>query len=135
MMSSMRGGVVLAVLACARVAAAQQLVAKGDVLVKQGKADEAKDQYTNARVAYDKAIESGGDASIYLSWSAVDEKLGDVAAAYQHAKQAVDPNAGLKPDVVKKAQAKIDELQPKLAVVTLVVDPEATQTARDRNPA
>jgi hypothetical protein len=107
--------------------AAKLLVQRGDALFKSGKPDEAKDQYGNAQVAYGKALEAGGDASIYLSMEAVDEKLGDAVAAYKHAKQAVDQKAALKPDLVKKAQAKLDELAGKLGMVTLVITPDGAQ--------
>src|SRR4051812_6850489 len=62
------------------LAAAQQLVQRGDALAK-AKPDESKAQYENAITAYTKAIEAGDDVSVYLQLAAVEEKLDDVPAA------------------------------------------------------
>ena len=106
--------------------AAQTLVQKGDAFARQNKAVDAKSQYENAVTAFEKAIETGDDPSVYLQLAAVDEKLGTLATAYRHLKVLVDPKTGAKPDVVKKGQAKLDELSTKIGLVTLTVTPDGT---------
>lgn len=108
------------------LAAAQQLVARGDQLARAGKPDDARAQYGNAAVAYAKAIDAGGDVAIYAQLAAVEDKLGDPAGAYKHLKRVVDPKAGAKPDVVKAAQKKLDEVAAKVGLVTLAVSPDGT---------
>jgi hypothetical protein len=108
------------------LSAAQTLVQKGDYLSRAKKPDDAKEQYTNAVTAYQKAIEAGDDVSVYLALALVEDKLGQLASAYQHCKLVVDPKANAKPDVVKKAQAEIDQLTPKIGVIKLTIKPEGT---------
>ena len=112
------------------LAAAQQLVQRGDALAKS-KPDDAKAQYQNAVTAFTKAIEAGDDVSVYLQLGALDEKLGDVPAAIKAYQVIIKPDAGAKPDVVKKAQAKIDPLMAKVGTMTLVIQPDDTQITID----
>src|SRR5438270_5912761 len=83
------------------LAAAQQLVQRGDALAK-AKPDESKAQYENAVTAYTKAIEAGDDITVYLQLAAVEEKLDDLPAAIHAYNVVIKPDAGAKPDVVKK---------------------------------
>jgi len=106
--------------------AAQTLVQKGDAFTRQNKPVDAKSQYENAVTAYEKAIETGDDPSVYLQLAAVEEKMGTLAAAYKHLKVLVDPKTGAKPDVVKKGQSKLDEISTKVGLVTLTVTPDGT---------
>src|SRR5262245_37148437 len=91
------------------LAAAQQLVAKGDQLAKQKKLDDAKQQWENAVIAYGKALETGLEVNIYAELAGVEEKVGDLASAVKHYRLAVAaPN--LKAPVAKQLAAKIDDL-------------------------
>ncbi len=109
------------------LSAAQQLVQKGDYYTSHGKLADAKPQYENAVTAFGKAIEAGDDIAVTYQLAIVEDKLGNVAAAYKHLKLVVDPKANAKPDVVKKAQAKLDEVTGKVGVVTLTITPPGTQ--------
>ncbi len=106
--------------------AANTLVKKGDQLAKQGKADEAKTSYDNAVTAYGKAIEASDDAALQLSLSIALEKAGDLPAAIK-ACRALLAAQNVKPDVLKKAQTRLDDLSMKVGVVTLAVTPDGTQ--------
>jgi hypothetical protein len=109
--------------------AAQQLVAKGDYFVRANRSADAKAQYENAVTAYVKAIEAGavdppaGDSSLYFSLASAEEKAGSLPDAYRHYKQVAGIE-GMKPDVVKKAQAKLDEIASKVGIVMLDIKPE-----------
>jgi hypothetical protein len=108
------------------LAAAQTLTQKGDYFAKTNKPTDAKSQYDNAVTAYQKAIEAGDDVSVYLALALVEDKAGTPAAAYKHLKLLVDPKSNAKPDVAKKAQAKLDEITTKVGTLTLTVTPDGT---------
>ena len=108
-------------------AAAQGFEKKGDLLAKQNKADDAKAQYSEAINAYGKAIEVGDDPSYTLALANAEDKSGDPASAYKHVKALLAVQPPLKPDLQKKAQAKLDELDGKVGKVTLTVIPDGTQ--------
>jgi hypothetical protein len=108
-------------------AAAQGFEKKGDQLAKQGKTDDAKAQFDQAVQAYQKAIEVGEDPSYTLALAVAEDKAGDPASAYKHVKALVALSPPPKPDVLKKAQAKLDELDGKVGKVTLTVIPDGTQ--------
>jgi hypothetical protein len=109
------------------LSAAQTLVQKGDYFTRANRPIDAKQQYENAVIAYGKAIEAGDDVSVFLQLAIVEDKLGQDASAFQHLKLVVDPKAQQKPDVVKKAQAKLDEVSAKVGTVALKVTPDGTQ--------
>lgn len=106
--------------------AADQLVRKGDQLTKQGKATEAKTQYDNAVIAYTKAIEASDDVSLNYQLAIAEDKAGNTADAMKHM-NVVLAAQGIKPDVMKKAQTKLDEMSMKVGVLMLTIDPEGTQ--------
>jgi hypothetical protein len=108
-------------------AAAQQLVQKGDYFTRANKPADAKPQYENAVTAYEKSIEAGDDIATYYALAIVEDKLAHEAAAYKHLKLVLDPKAAAKPDVVKKAQTKLDDVSMKVGTVTLTIKPEGTQ--------
>ncbi|MGE5186213.1 MAG: PEGA domain-containing protein [Acidobacteriota bacterium] len=116
------------------LSAAQTLVQKGDYYTRANRPIDAKAQYDNAVTAFHHAIEASDDLSIYLQLAAVEEKLGQPAAAYQDDKRLVDPKAAQKPDVVKKAQAKLDDLSMKIGVVKLNITPDGTQVTLAGKP-
>jgi tetratricopeptide (TPR) repeat protein len=109
------------------LAAATQLVQRGDQLARSGKAADAKQQYENAITAYQRAIEAGDDPTLLFALSAAEEKAGLTADAYTHVKQLAAIKDGVKPDVVKKASAKLDELAGKVGLVALAITPAGTQ--------
>jgi hypothetical protein len=110
-------------------AAAQGFERKGDQLAKQNRPDDAKTQFIEAINAYQKAIEQADpvDPTWTLALVAVLDKSGDSAAAYKQVKALVALQPPPKPDVLKKAQAKLDELDGKVGKVTLTVKPDGTQ--------
>lgn len=104
---------------------------KGDQLTRQGKTDDAKAQYDQAVQAFDKAIELGDDPSYTLALATAEDKAGDPAGAYKHVKALLALDPAPKADVVKKAQAKLEELEGKVGKVTLTVEPDGTQIMID----
>lgn len=108
------------------LAAAQQLVTKGDYFTNRKRPDDAKAQYQNAVLAYQKAIEAGDDVTVNLALGTLEDKLGTEVDAYKHVKLVVDAQPPVKADVLKKAQAKLDEIAAKVGTLTLVVTPEGT---------
>ncbi|MCW5806386.1 MAG: PEGA domain-containing protein [Deltaproteobacteria bacterium] len=112
--------------------AAVQLVQRGDYFTRYKKLDDAKTQYENAVTAYLKAIEAGDDLQLIVDMAIIEEKLGRSDVAARHLR-AVAKNASAKPDVVKKAQAKLDEVATKIGVVTLTVNPPNTVITMNGN--
>ncbi|MBV8759609.1 MAG: tetratricopeptide repeat protein [Deltaproteobacteria bacterium] len=110
-------------------AAAQGFEKKGDQLAKQNKADDAKAQYIEAINAYQKAIEQADpiDPAWTFALAVVQDKAGDSAAAYKQLKAFVAMQPPPKADLLKKAQAKFDEVDAKVGKVTLTVKPDGTQ--------
>lgn len=107
--------------------AGDKLIKKGDQLTKQGK-PEAATQYENAVTAYQKAFEASDDVTILFPLAVALDKTGNVPGAMKHLKQLVAAQ-GLKADLVKKAQAKLDEVTMKVGIVTLQITPEGTAVA------
>jgi hypothetical protein len=107
-------------------AAAAQLAQKGDYSLRKAKADEAKGFYEQASTAYLKAIETGDDPNLYFDLAAVDEKLGKLDVAVRHLRIVVTAKAGVRPDVTKKAQTKLDDLAMKVGFVTLQIEQDGT---------
>jgi len=108
-------------------AAAQGFERKADQLARQNKTDDAKAQYAEAINAYHKAIEVGDEPSYTLALATAEDKAGDPASGYKHLKALLATQPPPKPDVLKKAQAKLDELEGKVGKVTLTVIPDGTQ--------
>lgn len=109
--------------------AGDQLVRKGDQLTKKGDATEAKTQYENAVTAYNKAIESSDDVSLNYQLAIAEDKAGNTPNAMKHMKLVLAAQTGVKADVMKKAQARLDEMSMKVGLVTLTIDPEGTQVS------
>jgi len=113
------------------LSAAQQLASKGDYFTNRKKPDDAKAQYTNAVTAYQHAIEAGDDVTVNYSLALIEDKLGAEPDAYQHLKLVVDAQPPVKPDALKKAQTKLDEVSGKVGIVTLTIDPDGTTVTID----
>lgn len=116
--------------------AAAQLMRKGDHLTKRDDAAGAKIQYDNAITAYKRAMEaSEDDAALPLNYdlAIAEEKAGLTIQALTHVKVVVAAGDAIRPSVMKKAQAKLDELTMQVGVVTLTVEPAGTQISIDGN--
>lgn len=106
---------------------AQQLAQKGDSSTKKNKADEAKGHYEGALNAYTKAIELADDAGLLAlryELGIVLDKLGKHDLAAIQMRKVVQAKTAIKPDILKKATAKYDELSMKIGLVTLTVNTE-----------
>lgn len=108
------------------IAAGKELTAKGDQLARRNKLDEAKTQWTNAATAYEKALAWGDDPNVYADLASVEEKLGKLDLAATHYQVLIGTKAGVRPDVLKRATTRFDDLSTKVGLVTLVVKPEGT---------
>ncbi len=104
--------------------AAQQLVQKGDYNTRKNKAEDAKLQYENALTAYAKAIEASDDLVLRYELGLVEDKLGKFDLAAVNMRAVVAGKASVKPDILKKATAKYDELTTKVGLVMLTVNTE-----------
>ena len=110
--------------------AGKQLVQKGDYQTRAKKLDEAKTLYENAITAYEKAIESSDDPNIYFDLAAVEEKAGKLDRAAAHYRTLVKAQ-GAKPDLVKKATGRYDDLSMKVGLVMIVSKPEGATLSID----
>ncbi len=102
---------------------AQQAALKGDYLTRMKKPDDAKVQYDLALTAFQKSLEVGDDLNVYFELATLEDKLGKLDDAAKHCRVLIKAQSGVRPDVVKKATAKFDELSTKVGMVTLTVDP------------
>jgi hypothetical protein len=102
---------------------ARQLTQKGDAASRAKKLDEAKVSYENAITAYEKAIETGGDANVNFDLAGVEEKAGKLDRAAMHYRVLVKAQ-GARADLVKKATARYDDITTKTGLVTLITKPE-----------
>jgi len=110
------------------LAAAKELVGKGDALAKK-KPDDAKAAYENAVIAYTKAIEAGDDLGVNFQLAQVEDKLGQTDAAARHYRIVATAKTGVPPALVKQAQAKFDDATTKVGLVTLTITPDGTTIA------
>jgi hypothetical protein len=106
--------------------AGKQLVQKGDYNTRKNKLEDAKAQYENAVTAFEKAIETGDDVGVHYDLGIVNEKLGKLEVAAKNFRTVVNAKAGVKPDVMKKATAKWDDLSTKVGLLTLTITTEET---------
>ena len=104
--------------------AGQQLVQRGDWSTRAKRPDEAKASYENAVTAFEKSIEAGDDLNTHALLADALDKLGKHDLAVKHYRVVVKAQAGVRPDVLKKATAKLDELALKVGIVTLSVKPD-----------
>ena len=108
-------------------ATAKQLEKKGDYSTRKNKPDEAKGHYEAALNAYTKAVELADDTGVLelrYELGIVLDKLGKYDLAAIQMRQVVAAKTAIKPDIVKKATAKYDELTMKIGLVTLTVNTE-----------
>jgi hypothetical protein len=105
------------------LAAAQQLMQRGSYLAARNRPDAARSQFENAVTAYHKAIEVADDPNLYFDLANAEDKLGKPCDAVKHLRLVIRTNAGVRPEVIKKATARLDDLAARVGVVTLIVKP------------
>jgi hypothetical protein len=105
--------------------AAEQLVRKGDYMTRKNQ-PEAKTQYENAVTAYKKAIEASDDVGLNYQLAIAEDKAGMTPDAIVHLKLVLAAQ-GVKPAIMKNAQARLDEFSMKVGVVMLTITPPGTQ--------
>jgi hypothetical protein len=105
------------------LAAAQQLMQRGSYFAARKRPEDARPQFENAVTAYQRAIEAGDDASVYLDLANAEDRLGKLADAVRHLRRVTAPGSGARGDAVRKASARLDELLARVGLVTLVVTP------------
>lgn len=108
------------------LAAALQLMQKGSYFAAKNRHDDAKAQFENAVTAYQRAIEAGDDVGLYADLAGAEEKLGKLDDAVKHLRRVVAAPAGLRPDVVKRATARLEDVSAKIGFVTLTVTPSGS---------
>ncbi len=108
------------------LAAGQLLMHKGSYLASRNRPDDAKPQFENAVTAFVRAIEAGDDLNVYFDLAGAEDKLGKTDDAVKHLRLVVNAKAGIRPDVAKRATARLDELLTKVGLVTLIVAPDGT---------
>ncbi|HEU4735329.1 MAG TPA: PEGA domain-containing protein [Kofleriaceae bacterium] len=105
------------------LAAAQQLMQKGSYFASRNRPEDARAQFENAVTAYRRSIEAGEDANVQLDLAFAEEKLGKLDEAFKHLRWLTARTTGVRPDVLKKANARLDELSARIGLVTLTVTP------------
>jgi hypothetical protein len=104
------------------LAAGQLLMQKGMYFAARKRPDVSRPQFENAVTAFQKAIEAGDDVNVYLELAAAEDKIGRFDDAVKHVRRVVS-GQGARPDVAKRASAKLTELLAKVGIVTLIVSP------------
>ncbi len=103
--------------------AGQQLMQKGSLFAANNRPDEAKVQFENAVAAFQKARSAGDDVNVYVDIANAEERLGKLDEAVKHLRLVAGAKTGVRPDVAKKAAARLDDLSTKVGLVTLTVTP------------
>jgi hypothetical protein len=96
---------------------------KGSYFASRNRPDDARAQFENAATAYQRAIEAGDDVGVYADLAGAEERLGKLDDAVKHLRRVVAAPAGVRPEVVKKATARLEDLSAKIGFVTLAVTP------------
>jgi tetratricopeptide (TPR) repeat protein len=105
------------------LAAAQQLMQKGSYFAARNRPDDARPQFEDAVAAYQRAIDASGDPNVYLDLANAEDRLGKLDEAVKHLRRVTAEGSGARPEVIKKATARLQELLARVGVVTLVVTP------------
>jgi hypothetical protein len=103
--------------------AGQQLMQRGSALAANNRPQEAKAQFANAVAAFQKALAAGDDVNVYAELASAEEKLGKLDDAVKHLRLVAGARTGVRPDVARKAAARLDDLSSKVGLVTLTVNP------------
>ncbi len=111
------------------VSAGNQLIGKGDALVKRRKPAEAIPHYENAVIAFEKAIEAGADANVAYQLAELNDRLGRYAVAVTQYRAVIAADRGASAATVKKATAKLDVALGNVGLVTLNITPDGASIA------
>ncbi|HEX7836910.1 MAG TPA: PEGA domain-containing protein [Kofleriaceae bacterium] len=96
---------------------------KGSYFAARNRPDDARPQFEDAVAAYQRAIEASGDPNVYLDLANAEDRLGKLDDAVKHLRHVAAEGSGARPDVIKKARARLQELLARVGVVTLVITP------------
>ncbi|HET7503818.1 MAG TPA: PEGA domain-containing protein [Kofleriaceae bacterium] len=105
------------------LAAALQLMQKGSYFASRNRPEDARAQFENAVTAYRRALEASDDPNVYLDLAIAEEKLGKLDDSVKHLRHLTAQTTGVRPEVMKKATARLDELSTRIGLVTLTVTP------------
>jgi hypothetical protein len=103
--------------------AGQLLMHKGSLLAAKKRLEEAKAQFENALTAFQTAIEAGDDVNVYFDLANAEDRLGKLVDAVKHLRLVVNTKAGGRPDIVKRATTRLEDLSTRVGIVTLTVIP------------
>ena len=104
------------------LAVGQMAMQRGAYFAARHRPDEARQQFEHAIIAYQKAIDAGDDPGLYLELAIAEDKVGRLDGAVKHLRR-VAQDAGARPEIVKRAAAKLEELLARVGLVTLQVTP------------
>jgi Cornifin (SPRR) family/PEGA domain len=113
-------------------AEAATAIRKGDALVRARAADAAKQAYEEASAALEHAIaasEPAARSGLELELAVVEEKLGRLARAADRLRTIIAGTT--RPEVIKRATARLDALTTKIGLVMLIVKPDGATIAVD----
>ncbi|HEX2690198.1 MAG TPA: PEGA domain-containing protein [Kofleriaceae bacterium] len=105
------------------LAAGQQLMQRGSAFAAKHQFDEAKVQFENAVTAYQKALSASDDVNIYVDLASAEDKLGKLDEAVKHLRHVANTKTSVRPEVMKRAIARLEDLSAKVGLVTLTVTP------------
>lgn len=119
---------------------AQQQMQRGAYLAARGRSDDARSQFEAAVAAYQRAIDAGNDANLYLDLANAEDRLGRLGDAVKHLRRMLRTGrpiaatgatgaTGLRPDVARRAAARLEALRVRVGVVTLTVAPAGASIA------
>lgn len=104
------------------LASGQMFMQRGSYLAARHRLDEAKLQFESAVAAFLKAIEAGDDVNLHLELALAEDRAGKLDSAVRHLRRLAQAG-GARPEVVKRATAKLEELLARVGLVTLTVSP------------
>lgn len=104
------------------LAIGQKALQRGAYFAARHRSDDAKQQFDNAIIAFQKAVEASDDPALYFELALAEEKAGRVEGAVRHLRKLARGD-GARPEVVKRAGAKLQELLARVGLVMLQVTP------------
>jgi len=108
------------------LALGQVLMQRGTYLAARHRLDDARQQFESAVTAYRNALQAGDDINLYLELALAEDKAGRFDGAVKHLRRVASAETGARPDVAKRATAKLEELLARVGLVTLAVTPPGT---------
>jgi hypothetical protein len=107
------------------LASGQMFMQRGGYLAARHRLDEARQQFDSAVAAYRKAIEASDDVNLYLELAFAEDRAGKLDSAVKHLRTLARAG-GARPEIVKRATARLEELLARIGLVTLIVAPSGT---------